>query len=83
MSLLEFPADNTEEYNKLLRTCYFIKHDEFEVAGSDDSEGSGDLIRAKSVSLPKVPSNEDVLTQPKAVKAAVMNRLLPDYKSEL
>lgn len=50
---------------------------------SDDSEGSGDLIRAKSVSLPKAPSNEDVLTQPKAVKAAVMNRLLPDYKSEL
>ena len=36
MSLLEFPADNTEEYNKLLRTCYFIKHDEFEVAGSEN-----------------------------------------------
>ena len=34
--LLEFPADNTEEYNKLLRTCYFIKHDEFEIAGSEN-----------------------------------------------
>ena len=35
MSLLEFPADNTEEYNKLLRTCYYIKHNKFEVAGRE------------------------------------------------
>ena len=36
MNLLEFPADNTEEYNKLLRACYFINHDEFEVAESEN-----------------------------------------------
>ena len=30
------PKDGTEEYNKLLRTCYFIKHDEFEVAESEN-----------------------------------------------
>ena len=36
MSLLEFQADNTEEYNKLLRTCYYIKHNKFEVAGSEN-----------------------------------------------
>ena len=36
MDVIEFPADGTEEYNKLLRTCYFIKHDEFEVADSEN-----------------------------------------------
>ena len=42
-----------------------------------------ELIRAKSFSLPKVPSNEDVVNQAKAVKAMIVNRLMPYYKSEL
>jgi len=35
---VDFPADGTEEYNKLLRDCYFVKHDEF---ADVDSENCG------------------------------------------
>ena len=35
MAAIEFPADGTGMYNKLLQNCYFTKHDEFAVEGSE------------------------------------------------
>lgn len=36
MDVIEFPAEDTEQYNKLIRACYFIKHADFEVAESEN-----------------------------------------------